>query len=66
MQIVRQQDEPQRKHPEAENRQKTENAAEDQQHADCHPGKARPRERDAYGTQNEMARGVVDAKSLGA
>src|SRR4029079_3120574 len=50
---------------EAEDGQESQKTAQDQHNADRHPGKARPREWETYGPQNETARGVVDAKSLG-
>ncbi|MBB3318689.1 hypothetical protein FHT77_004590 [Rhizobium sp. BK181] len=65
MKVVRQQDEPERQHPEAENRQKTQNAAKDQQHPNRQSGNARLRQRDTYGAQNEATGGVINAKALG-
>jgi len=66
MQIVGQHDKSQRNHPEAENGQEPQNTAQDQQTADRHSCKARSWKRNTYGSKNEMAARVVDAKSLGA
>ncbi|QPB21146.1 hypothetical protein ISN39_06685 [Rhizobium sp. 007] len=61
---MRENDEAERYHPEAENRQKAQETAEDQQDAYEHTGNPRARQRDVQGTENELSRCMIDAEAL--
>jgi len=62
-QIMREHQEAERQHPEAEDGQETQQAAENEGHAECHPRDARARHADAEGAEHKPAACMIDAEA---